>query len=334
MPTKPLTLPEPTGCRLPFSYWFYMAALALLTNAGCSKPKSASPQPETLGNVVALVSDEQITAEQFSAESAARHIGDNPEAKKAQLTEMIHARLLGQEARRRGLDHDPQMIAAFDNLLAERMQQEIRIQVKASPQEIDAYYKAHTAEFMTPTAVRSAVIFVAVPAQTSAEGRAAKRATMDSIRQQAMGLPPNTTGFGPLAAQYSDDQDTKLKGGDMGFFVQGHVAPKWEKPVIDAALALASPNQLSDVVSTDCGYYLVKLTAKHNASARPLESVRAQIEKRFAEDQERKFVAGLVKAAEDKKAIKVFEERLATAPVRSISNSSPNSRQSTISPNR
>ncbi len=308
--------------------------LVLVMNSGCSKRAPSPPQPEVPHDVIAMVGDEPITTAQFSVEAARRHIGDDAKSKKALLDEMIRTRLLGQEARQRGYEHDPQVVVAVDNFLADRLRQEIRSETKAGSQEIETYYKAHAAEFMTPTAVRAAVIFVATPPQMTAETRAEKRVAMDTIRQRAAGLPPSAVGFGPLAAQYSDDQETKLKGGDMGFFVEGHANPIWEKPVIDAALALTSPNQLSDVVSTDRGYYLVKLTAKHNASPRPMESVRLQIEKRLAEDNERHFVAGLIKAAEDKSAIKVFNDRLAVTPVQDTPSGSPTPRQPSTAPNQ
>ena len=295
--------------------------LLLLVGAGCSRP--AAPVPALAAkepvDVLAKVGDESITAEQFSAALARRRIGDDPKAKRALLDEMIRFRSRVQEARRRGYDRDPKIIAAYENLLANRLREEeegkARAQTKVSPGDVEAYYTAHLKDFSAPAKVRAAVIFVEAPARFSAEARAERRAVIDAARVKAAAEPAEARGFGALAAEVSYDQATKYQGGDMGYIVAGAEVKGWEKPVVDATLALQNAGDLSDVITTDRGYYLIKLTEKKPPVVQPLKSMSAQIERQLTSEKERLALASLETDAGGGLPIKVYDERLAAVPV-------------------
>ena len=59
--------------------------------------------------------------------------------------------------------------------------------------------------------------------------------------------------FADLARQYSECPSGKRKGGDLGTFGKGKMAPPFEK----AAFALEE-NQISDIVETDFGFHLIQ----------------------------------------------------------------------------
>jgi len=79
--------------------------------------------------------------------------------------------------------------------------------------------------------------------------------------------------FAALAGQHSDCP-SKDRGGDLG---PPFTRDKMVKPFSDAAFAL-EVGQVSDVVETQFGYHLIKVTSKQAAGARPLEEVRQQLE--------------------------------------------------------
>ena len=63
-------------------------------------------------------------------------------------------------------------------------------------------------------------------------------------------------GFEKIAREYSTDS-TKSRGGDLGWFGPGKMVPAFEE-----ACKRLSNGSLSDVVSTQFGFHIIKLTGK------------------------------------------------------------------------
>jgi parvulin-like peptidyl-prolyl isomerase len=78
--------------------------------------------------------------------------------------------------------------------------------------------------------------------------------------------------FAKLAAQYSQDQTTKLTGGDLGWFPRGQLL---QKSVEDAAFAL-QPNQISAPVKSELGYHLIQVIERGQRDLDPVTRARLQ----------------------------------------------------------
>ncbi|MNM98275.1 Foldase protein PrsA 1 precursor [compost metagenome] len=76
-----------------------------------------------------------------------------------------------------------------------------------------------------------------------------------------------------MAKKQSQDPGSAEKGGDLGFMGRGALV----KPFEDAMYALKD-GQISDVVETDYGYHIIKLTGIKPAETQPLEAVRPELE--------------------------------------------------------
>ena len=66
--------------------------------------------------------------------------------------------------------------------------------------------------------------------------------------------------FEKLAKEFSIDEGSKDTGGDLGYFGKNIMAKEFE----DAAFSLEKVNQISDIVKTDFGYHIIKLTEIKN----------------------------------------------------------------------
>ena len=91
--------------------------------------------------------------------------------------------------------------------------------------------------------------------------------------------------FADLAKEYSDCP-SGAEGGDLGYFEKGAMVPAFE----EAAFAL-NVGELSDVVETQFGYHIIKLTANKPTSITGFDEVKEEIAqqliiatKRAAED--------------------------------------------------
>jgi parvulin-like peptidyl-prolyl isomerase len=306
--------------------WIPWLAFALL--CGCQKSADNEKQAPLPENAVARVGSEIITIEDFQEAMRRRPAGQTQAARDRLLDELVQFRLLVQKAKDRGYDRDPKMLAAFDRMLADRVREEEQstepAQMKVTPEEIGAYYQAHLTTFHVPAKIRVAEIFVEAPANFTEEKRAERRAKIDEARAKASGNA--SPGFGPLAAEYSFDQATKYKGGDLGYLVEGMNAPgvdAIEPAVFSAAFALSQPGQLSDIIATPEGFYLLKLTERYPASTRPLAEVKEQIALSLQREKNKQAKESHVKEILADKTIELRRDRLASIPAPSPERPNP-----------
>lgn len=130
--------------------------------------------------------------------------------------------------------------------------------VSASNEEVEDYYQAHKEEFGQPEQVRARHILV----DTKQEA--------DNIRAKL----DSGADFATLALQYSKDQQTKNRGGDLGYFTKGEMMREFE----EAAFAL-QPGETSDPVETLYGYHIIRVEDHKQAVIPPLGDVRNEVER-------------------------------------------------------
>ncbi len=186
-----------------------------------------------------------------------------------------------QAAKAAGYEQAPQVVRAHQRALVSelrrrRLDPELAA-VSVSEAEIETHYQSHPSEFTRPGKVRAAIILVATPARARPEKltQLAQRAT--EAREAALRLPAATRSFGSVAVKYSDDQATRYRGGDTGWIEVGAPRTRWDPAVLQALLLLREPGEISPVLTTDSGHYLVRLIERDEAALRPLQEVSAQI---------------------------------------------------------
>ncbi|SOY46655.1 PEPTIDYL-PROLYL CIS-TRANS ISOMERASE [Cupriavidus taiwanensis] len=148
-----------------------------------------------------------------------------------------------------------------------------------TPEELKSYYESNIARFRVDEQRRASHILISAPKDAPAAQRQAAKDKATKLLEEVRKHPDT---FAEVARKNSQDPGSAEKGGDLGFMGRGALV----KPFEDAMYALKE-GQISDVVETDFGYHIIKLTGTKPAETRPLEAVRTELEaelrKQFAD---------------------------------------------------
>ena len=266
----------------------------------------AAAQPPAV--VLARVGDDTITVEQFRLQMAQRG-GRIPgqfstvEQRQALLDEMIQDKVALQQARKDGLDRDPEYQATIERMLSTQYLRAhldpLLEKIEVKPEEVAAFYEAHREEFLIPERIRAAWIFLAVSQKADAAQVEKTRQRLVAARDEAAKLPAETRNFGELAKSISEDPATRYVGGELGWIYEGQAESyRWGPELVRAAFALPAPGALSPVLRHEKGWYLLKLVEREEAKPAPIEKlapgIRSRIQKERREAVRASFYAQLL----------------------------------------
>lgn len=171
-------------------------------------------------------------------------------------------------------EHMRQLIA--DEILTQQtVQQEVISKVTLTDEEAQNYYNERKDQFNQPEQVQTSHILIQVAQDAPQEEKDAAKKKI----QEILTMAKEGKDFAELAKEYSEGP-SKENGGDLGFFAKGVMV----KPFEDAAFAL-DEGAISDVVETQFGYHIIKVTGKKAQRTAPFEEVKAQIKQRLLQQK-------------------------------------------------
>ena len=150
--------------------------------------------------------------------------------------------------------------------------QVIRTRTQVSAQDIKRSYDDNQQQYSTPEQVRASHILLKTEGKDDA---AVKKQAEDLLAKVKAGAD-----FAKLATQYSEDETSRVKGGDLDFFPKGQMVPEFDKAAFSMQVGDISP-----LVKSQYGYHIIKLTDKKAATTKSIEEVRAQIEDQIKWDR-------------------------------------------------
>ncbi len=148
------------------------------------------------------------------------------------------------------------------------------VESEATDENIRRYFEENKSSF-DGSMVRASHILVEVPPRATAEQKKTARARLEQVRAQlAAG-----TDFASLAKQHSDCQ-SKAQGGDVGYFPRrGKMTEEFA-----AAAFLLPKGEVSDIVESEYGYHLIKVTDRKPGQKISLATVEEDVRGMFAAD--------------------------------------------------
>ena len=163
-----------------------------------------------------------------------------------------------------------QLRCAAARNLGERtwIEDQIARRIRPDEEECRRYFEAHRARFQEPLRLRASHLFLAAPEGYPVEVIETKRALIDNLARRLA----NGESLPTLVAEFSEDEATKKRGGDLGFFARERMPPA----VFDAAAKL-HPGETSAPVRSRLGFHIIRLTERRPARALTFEEALPEI---------------------------------------------------------
>ncbi len=245
-------------------------------------PASSGQSSKELDQPLATIDDVVITFGEFqerlnrqSPYVRARYT--SLEQKKEFLDNLVRFEILAKEALRRGYDRDAEVVRTMkqvmiQKLIAEEFDQKLTA-ATISDEELQKYYTANLASYVQPEEVRASAIILKNKAQA------------DRVMTEAQGDAGKTNkGFRDLVTKYAQDEDSKLRGGDLRYFARD--SKDIPAPVVAAAFALPQTGDVSGViVAGDGNYYILKQTGRKKSMTKSFEDAKGMIRNKLFRDK-------------------------------------------------
>jgi peptidyl-prolyl cis-trans isomerase D len=158
----------------------------------------------------------------------------------------------------------------------------VKKSIAVSEPDLKSYYDQNAARLGGQEERRASHILISAPKSAPAAERQKARAKADELLAAVRKSPDS---FADLAKKNSQDPGSAPNGGDLDFFARGAMV----KPFEDAAFSMKK-GDISDVVESEFGYHIIKLTDIKLPKQRSYEEMKPEIEAELRKQQaQRKF---------------------------------------------
>lgn len=140
--------------------------------------------------------------------------------------------------------------------------------MQVSDEEAQAFYQSNAAKFQGDEQRRASHILIGFGVSPTPEAKAEARKKAEKVLEEVRQNPDK---FEELAKKHSQDPGSAEKGGDLGLFGRGAMV----KPFEDAVFSM-KPGAVSDLVESEFGYHIIKLTEIQGQSP-TFESLKPKI---------------------------------------------------------
>lgn len=289
-----------------FSAAVLATAFLLLTGPGWANPEGDSKDKAAVVNGTVITMEEMERGVTFAREQAmsrGQRLDEKQvnEVRKDTLEKLIDSELLYQESKRAGFSADPkeleetfagwrqrfpseeeykrtldklhiteqEMRTVMEKGLATKQYVTVTFLEKAevSDEEMKKYYDEHPDFFQKPEEIRASHILIMIKPDAPEEEKEKARKKLEDIQEKLKQGEP----FDQLAKEHSECPSSE-QGGDLGPFSRGRMV----KPFEDAAFDM-EVDEVSEVVQTNFGLHLIKVTEKKEAGSVPFEEVKDRI---------------------------------------------------------
>jgi len=280
--TQPIPIPSVAPMATPIS-----AATAAATLQSTAKetatpgplpPTAVSETPTFSAEAAALVNGQAVPLQEYEAQvsqavavlSQQQNLDPNTEEGKAALAQLrrqileslIDQLLIEQAATRENISVSPEQVEAEMARLIGDNPAQFEEWLKVNDLTPDAF-KIQLRRQLLSAAFQDHIVGSGSPIVEQAHARHILLSSETEAMNVLLKLRSGEN-FSALAQQFSQDQNSKDNGGDLGFFPRGIMPEE-----IEAVAFGLAPGQVSGIVKSDFGYHLIEVVEKDPARQVP-----------------------------------------------------------------
>ena len=308
------------------------------TSADAVKQEPPKPMPAELPDVLARVNGQEVKKSDFDLLVRNIELSRGPipterrdEVLRAALNQLVEYTLLQQEAKTRKVtvsdaevnERIKQMQGQFpteeafkkalsardmsidrlrddarvDMVITRMVEDEVATAQPPTDAECKDYYDKNPDKFKLGEAVRASHILILADEKADEATKKKARAQIEAVNKRVKAGED----FAQLAKEHSQD-GSAAQGGDLDFFGRGRMVPPFEQ----AAFAL-KPGEVSDIVTTQFGYHIIKVTERRTESTIPFDDqLQERLRQILTEQKKQEKAASFVASLKQKSKIEVL----------------------------
>ena len=167
---------------------------------------------------------------------------------------------------------------------------------EATDADVREFYDKNPDRFKRAETVRASHILLRVDPAADDAAKKQITAKIDGLLKRAKGGED----FAALAKQNSQDSSAE-QGGDLGYFPKEKMVPAFA----DVAFALKT-GEISDVVTTQFGVHIIKVTDRKAAGTVPIDEVTPQVKQYLTEQKKQQQAQAFIEQVRQKAKIEVL----------------------------
>lgn len=166
---------------------------------------------------------------------------------------------------------------------------------KPDDAEVKKYYDSHLEDFKQSESIQASHILVSTQGITDEAELTKKKATAEGLRAQL--IEKKGENFAELA-KASSDCPSKAEGGSLGEFGRGQMVPEFEKAAFSQEVGA-----IGEMVQTQFGWHIIKVTGKKEAKQRTFDEVKVEVGENIHEERKGEKIEAYLKDLQGKAKI-------------------------------
>lgn len=183
-------------------------------------------------------------------------------------------------------------------------QKNVNTAVIISPYRIEQYYQENIKQFVQDDQIQLRLIFlrrsIFKERRTNTKGVEEEYDPQEEIIKEILSKLDTGSNFAELARSYSEGPK-RDEGGDFGWVTRDTLRPELRDPAFKL-----KPGQNSRVITTDDGYYILRVEDLHPSTVQSMADARGQIEKTLIQEERQRLQQEWIDSLRAKAFIKMF----------------------------